>query len=153
MVSTSTSLKDNETILDRIVNKRQQNHNPNNGIGSVGRQQQLQEQQEQEGKELERQSENENEGKQTLTITREIPKPVEVECHRCGRRWVYGGRNLYKATCSSCLTTVSLGKFRRTKEQEAKFAEEEKRKITEFAGILASEVIARMKAEKLVLAS
>jgi len=33
---------------------------------------------------------------------------VRLECPRCGKKWEYGGKNKYYATCPDCKTSVKV---------------------------------------------
>jgi ribosomal protein L37E len=35
---------------------------------------------------------------------------TKLQCQRCGRQWIYHGRNPYFALCTFCKTTVSIRK-------------------------------------------
>jgi ribosomal protein L37E len=41
---------------------------------------------------------------------RQTDNGTKLRCQRCGRQWVYHGRNPYFALCTFCKTTVSIRK-------------------------------------------
>ena len=53
------------------------------------------------------------------TVSNELDKilqnfkdPVSLQCKRCGREWLYHGKNPYRARCTYCGTTVMVGSSR-----------------------------------------
>ena len=39
-------------------------------------------------------------------------KPTLLNCQRCFYSWLYGGNNVYVASCPRCKTTVSIQKYK-----------------------------------------
>jgi hypothetical protein len=69
---------------------------------------------------------------------------VELQCHRCDYRWTYSGRNMYKATCPHCSTSIAVQKFLKV-EYEKKKQEDDRRRFSELAKILADEIVQKLR--------
>ena len=47
-----------------------------------------------------------------MSVLQNLKDPVRLQCKRCGREWMYHGRNPYRARCTYCGTTVMVGSSR-----------------------------------------
>jgi uncharacterized protein (DUF983 family) len=47
-----------------------------------------------------------------MSVLQNLKKPVRLQCKRCGREWLYHGKNPYRARCTFCGTTVMIGSSR-----------------------------------------
>jgi ribosomal protein S27E len=43
-----------------------------------------------------------------MSVLQNLKGPVRLQCKRCGREWVYHGKNPYRARCTYCGTTVMV---------------------------------------------
>ena len=61
---------------------------------------------------------------QTPVLIRIEKKALLIECHRCGKKWPYTGKNEYTCSCPSCRTTVTIFHRKKSKGQLSRTTDE-----------------------------